>query len=68
MDDSRPTVHQPRLVQQGAIDFAPASSSALSGAPSPKPRDPHDPKPAAIVFHEAVSARDVLLLIKPRSD
>ncbi len=36
--------------------------------PAPKAQDSHAEKPAAIVFHEAVSARDVLLLIKPRNN
>ena len=43
-----------------------AEISAVRAEPTPKVQDSHAEKPAAIVFHEAVSARDVLLLIKPR--
>ena len=35
---------------------------------TPKTQDAHAEKPAAIVFHEAVSARDVLRLTRPRRD
>ena len=44
-----------------------AKISAVPQPPATKAKDPHAEKPTAIVFHEAVSARDVLLLLKPRT-
>ncbi len=42
--------------------------STVRDEPAPKAQDSHTEKPTAIVFHEAVSARDVLRLIKQRND
>ena len=42
------------------------SISTVRDEPAPKARDSHAEGPAAIVFHEAVSARDVLLLTRQR--
>ncbi len=42
--------------------------SAVPNQPAPKAQDSHTETPAAIVFHEAVSARDVLRLIRPKKD
>ena len=40
--------------------------SSVRDESTPKAQDSSAEKPAAMVFHEAVSARDVLLLIRPR--
>ena len=45
-----------------------ATISTVRDDSTPKATDAHVEKPAAIVFHEAVSARDVLLLTRPRKD
>ena len=42
--------------------------SAVPNQPVPKAQDSHAETPTAIVFHEAVSARDVLRLITARKD
>jgi hypothetical protein len=43
-----------------------ATISSLRDQSTPTAQDSHAERPAAMVFHEAVSARDVLRLIKPR--
>jgi hypothetical protein len=40
--------------------------SSVRDEATPKAQDSSAEKPAAMVFHEAVSARDVLLLTRPR--
>lgn len=45
-----------------------AMISAVPDAAAPKAQTAQAEKPAAIVFHEAVTARDVLLLTKQRKD
>jgi hypothetical protein len=45
-----------------------AKISAVADDATPKAQDAHADRPAAIVFHEAVSARDVLRLTRPRRD
>ena len=42
--------------------------STVREEPTPKAQDSHVERPAAIVFHEAVSARDVLRLTRQRKD
>jgi hypothetical protein len=44
------------------------SISAVPDEQAGRPADTHAAKPAAIVFHEAVSARDVLRLVRSRTD
>ena len=45
-----------------------AKISAVADDATPKAQDAHADRPAAIVFHEAVSARDVLRLTRPQRD